>query len=355
VRQKSARRIIPLDGPKGRRSREEHVHAVVADHPPEGTGVGRTHRLALVQDGSAACQQGRVDDVGVAHHPAHVARSPVDVARPDVVDVLHRPPKGHSVAPVVAHHAFRPARRPRGVQDVERIGRLQAYALHRLRRRLRYFPGKVSAGDQRRLNLGALHDHALRRLVHGKSDRLVEQRFVLDDPIDLDAARGGDDYRGLGVVDAHSQLMGCESAEDDGVDGADAGAGQHGNDGLGDHRQVEEHRVGLRHSERTEGPGEQGHPFGQLPVGVARHRAGHRAVVDERRLLAPPGLDVVVEAVVTGVETAARKPAIQRCVGGVEHAVPALVPLDGVRRLPPETFRILDRTAECLGVAQIQD
>ena len=44
-------------------------------------GVGRADRLALVEDGRAAGEQRRVDDVGVADDPADVGGGPVHLAR----------------------------------------------------------------------------------------------------------------------------------------------------------------------------------------------------------------------------------------------------------------------------------
>ena len=54
-------------------------------------------------------------------------------------------------------------------------------------------------------------------------ERRVQQRHVLDDPLDLDAARRGDHQDRPRVVDPRRQLAGREAAEDHRVDGADAG------------------------------------------------------------------------------------------------------------------------------------
>jgi hypothetical protein len=53
------------------------------------------------------------------------------VARLDVVDVGHRPPQRHGVAAVVAHDALGPPGRARGVEHVERVGRLDLDAADR--------------------------------------------------------------------------------------------------------------------------------------------------------------------------------------------------------------------------------
>ena len=97
--------------------------------PPEGARVGRADRLALVEDRGAALQERRVDDVRVPDDPADVGRGPVRLARAHAVDVLHGPLERHRVAAVVAHDALGDARRPGGVEDVERVGRRHRHAL----------------------------------------------------------------------------------------------------------------------------------------------------------------------------------------------------------------------------------
>ena len=59
-------------------------------------------------------------------------------------------------------------------------------------------------------------------------DGPVEQRLVGDDAAGLDAAGGGDDQLRLRVVDAGGELLRGEAAEHDRVDGAEPGAGEHG-------------------------------------------------------------------------------------------------------------------------------
>src|SRR5262249_56144478 len=50
-------------------------------------------------------------------------------------------------------------------------------------------------------------------------------------------------------------------------------------------------------------------------------------------------------AVVGGVERPAEEPAVEGRVAAIEHLVPAAAPLDALRRLTPEAFRIGERTA----------
>ena len=121
------------------------------------------------------------------------------------------------------------------------------------------------------------------------------------------AAVGGDDELGLGVVDAGAQAVGAEAAEDDRVDGAEPGDGEHGDDGLGDHRQVDRDAVALADAEGGEHVGGALDLGGQLGVGDAAGVAGLALPVDGDAV-AVAGLDVAVEAVVGDVELAVGEP-----------------------------------------------
>ncbi|OIQ63305.1 hypothetical protein GALL_551530 [mine drainage metagenome] len=57
------------------------------------------------------------------------------------------------------------------------------------------------------------------------------------------AGVSGDDQSGARVVDAIAQRFCREAAEYDGVNGADAGAGEHGNAGFGNHGHVDDDAV----------------------------------------------------------------------------------------------------------------
>ena len=150
--------VFLLDGAEGGGRGEQRRHLVLRDHAPEGAGVGRADRLALVEDRGAAVQQRRVDDVGMADHPADVGAGPPDFAGVDAVEILHRPFERDHVAAVVAHHALGDAGGAGGVEDVERIGGGDGDALAGLGVVDRVLPGfapvVVAAFDQRGLACG---------------------------------------------------------------------------------------------------------------------------------------------------------------------------------------------------------
>ena len=290
---------------------EQCRHAVFGDHPPQRTGVRGADRLAFVEHGGAAGEQGAVDDVGVADDPADVGGRPEDFTGVGVVDVLQGPAQRDRVAAVVAHHALGAAGGAGGVEDVERVGGGHGDAVHLLGGRQGLVPVEVTAGQIRR-GLRPLADDAVLRLVLGQGEGGVQQGLVRHDAGRFDAARGGDDYFGAGVVDAHSELVRGEPPEDDRVDGADAGTGQHRDDRLGNHRHIDRDAVALGHTEPGQHSGEQRDLVTQLSIGERRLTAGDRTVVHECELLAAPGVDVAVQCVVAGVQLPVGEPPVQR-------------------------------------------
>ena len=145
----------------------------------------------------------------------------------------------------------------------------------------------------------------------------------------------------LRVVDAIDQRVRRESAEDDRVRRADAGAGQHGDGQLRRHAHVDRDAVALLDAERLQHVGELLHFAMQLLIGQDANFAG-LALPDDRGFIFAPGRDVAVEAVVGEIDLAADEPF---CPGTIplENLVPLLEPVQFAGDPRPELFRLLDR------------
>ena len=143
----------------------------------------------------------------------------------------------------------------------------------------------------------AAHDHDTSVIDGRRRERLVGGRLQGEHVAAAVAAVGGDQHLGLGVVDAVAQRVGAEAAEHDAVGGADAGAGQHRDGRLGDHRQVDVDPVADADAEALQHVGEPLRLVEQVGVG---ERAGvaRLALPVEGDLVAPAGEHVAVEAVV---------------------------------------------------------
>jgi hypothetical protein len=83
--------VLALDDAQRSRGGEERVDAVPLDQPEVLSRVRRPVRLALVHERRVAVDEGRVADVRVAHHPAHVRRRPPHLVLAHAVDGAHCP------------------------------------------------------------------------------------------------------------------------------------------------------------------------------------------------------------------------------------------------------------------------
>ncbi len=304
-------RILLLDRSEGRRSREERLDAVFGDHPPEGAGVGRPDRLSFVENRRAASEERRVHDVGMADCPAKVGGRPEHLAGMGVVDRLHAPAEGHSVSAVVADDALRQSGRPRRIEDVQRVRGSDWGARSGLGSRRGLAPVEVAAREELGPRFVPLENDAVLGTMARLLERAVEERLVLDDAVDLDAARAGEHDLRPRVVDSNRQLVRGEPAEDDGVDGAQASAREHGEDRLRHHRHVDDDRVAVPDPEPGQRSCQDGDLVAELGVGEDADRPRNRAVVDQRRLVRAAAVGVTVESVLARVQDAAAEPTVE--------------------------------------------
>jgi hypothetical protein len=217
---------------------------VLGDDSPERSGVRRTYRLSFIKYGRCADQQWCVDDVGVADDPAHVGGRPPHVTRTDVVDGAHRPGQRDRVTAVVANHSLRLPRRTRGVEDVQRVGRCHRNRVGGFRGGGEFVPVQVAVAEFRERGFALEHDCVV-GLVLGELEGSVDDRLVLDHAGRLDPARGGDDDPRGGVVDPGRELLRRKAAEYHGVDRAQPGAREHGDDGFRHHRHIDDDTIAL--------------------------------------------------------------------------------------------------------------
>ena len=318
---------------------------MLVHHLPEAGHV-RVVGDALEHDGGGAVGQGAVDDVGVARDPADVGGAPVDLAFLIVEDVLVGGGGIDQVATGGVQGALGLAGGAGGVEDEQRV--LGVHGLGRAHRVggghglvvpdvAALGPGDVTAGalnDDDGVDVGALVEGGvgvlLQRHVAAAAHTLV----------------GGDDDAAIGVEDAVAQGVGGEAAKDDGVNGADAGAGEHGHRRLGDHGQVDANPVALLNALGLENIGQLADVGVQFAIGDLLVDVGIVGLPDDGDLIAT-AVQVPVEAVVGDVELATLEPLDVEVVGVVavvHHLVEGLAPGDElIRLLGPEAIGIVDR------------
>ena len=124
------------------------------------------------------------------------------------------------------------------------------------------------------------------------------------------------------------------------MDRADAAAGEHGFQRLGDHGHVDDDAVALFHTFGFQSSGEAGDAVLQFGIGDDVLGAGDGAVMDDGGLAAAPGEDVAVHRVPAGVDAGIGEPFVERRAAGVERAAGAFHPVDGAGGVEPEPIGI---------------
>ena len=290
----------------------------------------------------------------MADDPTDIRSSPVHLARAHPVDRLHRPLQSDGVAAVVSHDALRQAGGPRRVEDVQRIGSRDRYARNRQSPVHAGVPLDVPPRLNRARTFRALEHNAANLLPVEQLECAVHQRLVRRDPGRRDAARRAYDHLRSRIDDPGGQLVGAEPAEHDRMDGPEAGAREHRDHRLGDHRHVDDHAIAPTDAFLRQCAGEPGHLVEELPIRVAPYNARHRAVVDQRRLLAAPVAHMAIERVEAGVELPTREPRRAWRRRRVENRIGRAIPIDRRARGSPELLWVLSPLPVCVIVTAHQ-
>ncbi|EON25613.1 acetyl-CoA synthetase [Nocardioides sp. CF8] len=325
---------------RGGRGVEDRDAVLRDDLPPaalvRGVGSAFVHHLRR------AVGERSVDHVGVAGHPADVGGAPVDVVVLEVEDRPVRVGRAGEVAAGRVQDALGGAGRAGGVHDVERVlGVVHRRVVLGRRGVHDVVPPHVAGVVPRDVLTGAADDDDVldaalpatggdlgHGLVHGRLQRARCTAAV--------AAVGGEDDLRPAVDHARGERVGGEAAEDHGVRGTEAGAGQHRDHDLGDHRHVDRDPVALLHAELGERVGGAADLVHQVGVGDVAGVVLGLADPVEGDLVAVAGVDVAVHAVDGRVEGATHEPLRERRVGPVEDLVPPLAPVEAFGGLAPE-------------------
>ena len=361
--QESQARQIPLRRPRvsplheradsGRRS-VENGDAVSLDDLPHAVAHGPVRR-ALVHDGGRAVGERPIDQVAVTGHPTDVGRAPVDVILLEVEDPLRGRVGADQVPTGRVDDPLRLPGRPGGIEDVEHVLRVHRFRLagQRRLRHQRVIPVIavwLHRHWQRIVRLPADDNDVLdrRRLAH----RIVHHLLERHDPAAPVATIGGHQHAGFRVVDPVAQRLGAEAAEHNAVHGADPRAGQHGNRQLRHERHVEHHPVAAPHAERLQDARERVDLAVEIEV-RQRPTIARFPFPDERRLVAPGGAHVAVDAVNAGVDLAANKPfSVRRCP--LEHRRPRLDPVELAGEALPESLGVFRGSVVDVGIGCVR-
>ena len=124
------------------------------------------------------------------------------------------------------------------------------------------------------------------------------------------------------------------------MDRADAGAGEHPDQGFRYHRHIDDDAITFPDAQIFEDARKSRDLVGEFRVSEGLLRIRDGAVVDQGLLLAAAIFDVPVEAIVGCVALGARKPAAILAHIRIEHPIPELVPADVARSFCPERLGV---------------
>ena len=306
-----------------------------------GIGIGR-HALEYQRDGAVG--ERSVDDIGVPRDPADIGGTPEYIPFMVIKDVLVG---DRGVQEITAGGVQNPlgfAGRTRGIEDEQRI--LGIHDFHRaivadLCRCLvipdiaPFVPVDPAAG----MAYDDCRVHVRTGLQGGVDVVLQVHGLAAAQPL-----VGGDHGMTVGIQDPVLDRIGREPAEHDRVNGADAGARQHGDDSFRDHRHVDADTVAFLYVAGLEHVSQAADLFVQLPVSDVRI-VGRIVTFPDQGTLVAVRIQMTIDAVVTGIELAALEPAdMSLGVVPVEYRIPGLVPVQELLcLLRPESGRILHR------------
>ena len=171
-------------------------------------------------------------------------------------------------------------------------------------------------------------------------DGLVQQWLIGDHTLTFDAARRAQNGLWRGVVDPDRQFVRRESTENNRVHRTNSGAGQHGIQRFGYHRHVDHNAVTLGDTSGSQHTSQSRDPVLEFGKGNCDFAVCDRTVMDDRCLIATPGLYVTVHRVVTGVGFGIREPSEQRCSAVIQNLLWFFRPIDVFCRLGPEGFGV---------------
>lgn len=203
----------------------------------------------------------------MASDPTDITTAEVTVALVDIEDVLAGHGSAEKVTGSAVQNTFGLASGTGGIEEEEGVlgghgdGREVVGPLLNL-----LVPPEITALSPGDLGASALVDEDVRdvgALLEGIVDNLLGANQLATSL----ALIGGDDDLGASIDNSVSQRVAGETGEDDGVDGTDTGAGHEGDDGLGNHGEVDGDGVTLLDTHLSEDPGGLGDFTEKLAIG----------------------------------------------------------------------------------------
>ncbi len=300
---------FPHQGADRRRCGVESIDLVLVTDLPEARGIGIIWH-AFKHQRDRPIGQRAIDDIAVTGDPADIRCAPIDIAFMIVEDIF----MGHGgidhIAAGRVQHAFGLAGGAGCIEDKQRVfcGHFCGFTLVRHILDHVVVPD-IAPVDPIDLATRALHNDAgFHRFAFFQ--RLVGIGLQRDFLCPAQAFIRRDHHDAFAVIDAPRQRIGGESAKDDGMHRTDAGTGQHGIGGFGDHGHIDTDAVAFLDALVLHGIGQTADMAVQLAIGDCR-------II----------LRVVAFPEYCGLITTAFQMPVNAIVGRIQR--PVLVPFDG--------------------------
>src|SRR5437588_4451607 len=294
--------------PNRRRGSVKNVDPIFFDDFPKPIWL-RPVRCAFVHDYRGPIRQRPINDIAVTGDPAHVGRAPKDVFIANIEDVFHGGVNTDEITASGVQDSLWLSSGPAGVKKVKRMLAIErsgwAIGIHILQFAM---PPNVAAFLHVDVVSGpAKNDYA--------PDRSAITKCVIDiflqrhDAAASIGAVGGDERDGAAVDNPIPTAVVAKSTENDRMYGANSRAGQHGNRGFGNIREIDDYPIALFDVVSFQHVREAANFAMQLLVGQRAFVAGF-AFPDNCRFVSPTafGAQMPIQAILRHVEFPADEP-----------------------------------------------
>ena len=332
----------PLEQPQSGRRHVELRDLVLVDDIPVPGEVG-VRRCTFKHHSRHTEEQRRIHNISMARNPTDISSTEEPITVVNVKDILSGDGSAQEIAASGVHNTLGLSGRSRRVKEEQWVLRVHGLRGDICRPLVGLLvPPEIAPLSPRDIGTSALVDKDVPdvgALLQSIVDNLLGANQLATA---LALVRGYDDLA-LGIDDPVAQRVGRETGENDRVDGSDSGAGEEGDESLGNHGEVDGYGVALADAHLLEDVGGLGDLAKELAVGDIATFAGLVGFVDDGDLVGV--LDgVPVDAVVRGVELAFQEPGV--IAFGERAAVHSLEILGPAQQLaglpPPELIRLGD-------------
>ena len=159
--------------------------------------------------------------------------------------------------------------------------------------------------------LGTLENNSKFRFVRRQLNSAIEQRFIFDNAARFDAAGACNNCLWCGVINTNGQLICRETAEDNRMDRADTDTGQHGHQGFGNHRHVNDNPIASHNAFGGQPASESGDLLLQFCIGGFGFLPCNGAVIDDGHPITISGVNMTINGIVAGVDLRVLEPFVQ--------------------------------------------